>query len=329
MVTNQLEAESEYTGSPVWRMMNHILTMQDSLNQWRMMNHILTMQDSLNQTLIGSDGCLQAVQRQRIDYSAAILEKASELQKFDKSWKWWEPKSGEVNLAGMRIELINLFSLLLSEDLAISYEDFHTACAEDSEPKLGHEHVMDMALGDLAFLIEESFENAFTNPESKEVAGVAEHFLGQTTYNSLLMRRALHALTASVLQGVNAISTGFEEGQEEPLLDDEEDGGNEFTSASNVNWTAFWSVVYHLGMTLADVYVTYMTEAVLELFRARRNALHKHYHSQWGADEESRDSELLREYYHKFYEENGLWPSLIQVNNWLDHTYEKFLSTLE
>ena len=308
MVTNQLEAEGVYTGSPIWRMMNHMLTQQDVLNQ----------------QLIGSDWCLQAVQRQRIDYSAAILEKASELQNFDKSWKWWEPKSAEVDLKEMmRMELVNLLSLLLSEDLSISYEDFHTACAEDPEPKLGHEHVMDMAMGDLAFLLEESYEHAFTNPESKEVAAIDATF--NPDYNAEKMRRALHALTASVLQGVNVVSTGFEEGQEDPDFEDEVDGGNEFTSASNVNWTAFWSTAYHLGMTLADVYTLYMSEALLGPFRAHKMKTNA-YFTKWQDGQE--DQALVMAYYQLHFKTHNEFPSIEEAKAWINATYDELLETL-
>lgn len=289
-----------------------------------MMSDMLAMQNSLNIKFVGPDWPVVANKREVVDYGTAILEEAQELQACDLSWKWWKTGHPAPDMDNMRIELVDLLHFVMSDALATSY-------VQIAEGELGDEtkenDLMAITIGDMAFSMQEGWETAYFGPNDI-LANVTE--VKAPAYNALLTRRALHALLASALQGVNQFSAGLDEDDigfaELDSLVEEDDSGNEFQSMSSINWTAFWSVAYHIGMSLGEVYSTYMGKAVLNSFRIASGDKAGSYHRLWHGG--AQDNYFLMEYYNAFFKENGLYPSVEQTTNWLRSAYDEFLATL-
>jgi hypothetical protein len=290
-----------------------------------MMKAMLEMQHELNLKFVGADWPAKAMAKTEINYGSAILEEAQELQASDVSWKWWKSNPAKPDANNMKVELVDLLHFAMSESIAEVYTDINSSDEECEEPRLGPELCMGMTLNDLAFALEEGFISAFC---SEDIT-----LRSEGGYNAVLQRNALHSLVASALQGTNTVSIGLEQGEtfnDSDVVDssfgDEEGGGNVFTPISAINWTAFWSVAYHTGISLSDVYATYMGKAVLNAFRISKGDKAGTYHREW--QNGLQDNHYLMEYFHTFFEENGLFPSIQQTTNWLNTAYDEFVAQM-
>jgi hypothetical protein len=314
MESNQLEAES-----PMKEMTQTSVTHQ-------LMKAMLEQQHALNLKFVGPDWPEQAMAKTKINYGSAILEEAQELQASDVSWKWWKSNPSAPDTSNMKIELVDLLHFAMSESIAEAFMDISGAdedAAENNQGEtLGADHCMDMAIGDLAFALEEGFISAYC---SEDIT-----LRSESGYNAVMQRNALHALVASALQGTNTVSIGlesgetFNDGDEESMFGDEEGGGNAFTPISAINWTAFWSVAYHTGISMSDVYSTYMGKAALNAFRIAKGDKAGTYSRKWQDGLE--DNHYLMEYFQAFFNENAVFPSSQQTANWLETAYAEFVA---
>ena len=291
----------------------------------QLMKAMLEQQHALNLKFVGPDWPEQAMAKTKINYASAILEEAQELQASDVSWKWWKSSPFAPDTSNMQIELVDLLHFAMSESIAEAFMDIQAAdkdAAENNQGEaLGFDLGMEMAIGDLAFALEEGFTSAFC---SEDIT-----LRSEGGYNAVMQRNALHALVASALQGTNTVSIGlesgetFNDGDEESMFGEEQGGGNAFTPVSAINWTAFWSVAYHTGISMSDVYFTYMGKAALNSFRIAKGDRDGNYHRNWQDGLE--DTHYLMEYFQTFFKENGIFPTVEQTTNFLTTAYAAFL----
>lgn len=283
---------------------------------FNMMMDMLTTQDALNQKFVGADWKQVAGKRERVNYACAILEEATELQASDPSWKWWKSNPATPDLNNMKIELVDLLHFAMSDAMADSVnsldenEMFSVACNMAE----GYIKAFNFQSGSYGYMPQASLPAV----------------LGNREYNPTKVRYALHSLAASAMHGVSSISVGIESTDEDiELLTVEEDfteTPNEFLTTSAINWTAFWSVAYHAGFGLPEVYGTYMGKAVLNSFRIANGDKAGEYHRNW--TDGKQDNEVLSAYYDVFFQEHKRFPTLEQTTEHLTVTYAAFKEAL-
>lgn len=293
-----------------------IETVSDFNEVTTMMKAMLAMQNSLNIKFVGEDWREVASARDKVDYGCAILEEAQEFQACDPSWKWWKSNPAAPDTNNMKIELVDLLHFAMSEAMATHYVDEGL----DAVPP-----VSDSDLDDLAYRMEEGYLTAYGTVSG---ASIGDLNLNSRTggYDRLKTRRALHVLVASALEGINYISQGTSDFDEEISEEDfAAEGGNEFQSIANISWSAFWSVAYHSGMSLGDVYGTYMGKAVLNSFRIANGDKQGSYARLWKDGQE--DNYYLMGYYSDYVRDNGVYPTVEQTMSYLSDTYAAFKAT--
>lgn len=274
---------------------------------------MLVIQNELNKRFVGEDWCKQANERTRVNYCAAILEEAQELQACNPAWKWWK-KPGPVDHPNTCMELVDLMHFAMSEALA-GEADLEQALPSESDITRLSVRINDAA--------EAVYETLFGSSKDMQVKG---------TYNRVLLQSALHALVASVLQG-SSIRTEELEAEELDAEDPVAEHAlplsyetNTYTTMPIVNWHAFWSIAFHAGLSVQDVYITYLAKSVLNAFRMANGDKELSYKRHWFDGKE--DNALLMEYVSNFVAKEDRFPSAAEVNEWLQTTYQSYLESL-
>lgn len=277
------------------------------------MKEMLSIQNGLNLKFVGPDWMEDARKRQKINYGTAILEEAQELQACDLSWKWWKSGHPSPDMGNAKVELIDLLHFVMSDALAT--EDGYLD-EDDVSRNLGGP--IPYVAGEMA----RSWQAVYSGNN-----GVAELSTTSICYNPIKMRIALHQLVASALQGASPLQyEGIEDDIGVELNESKvEMEASDYNSMSSIDWAAFWATAFHLGLSLTDVYNTYLGKAALNAFRIANGDKEGTYHRNWWSGRQ--DNYYMMEYITKVFNEEGVPPTMEQALSWMESTYVTYLAS--
>lgn len=214
-----------------------------------LMKNLLVSQSEFNDRHIGTDWRKVASERKRVNFACTILERGYELQKCDDSWKWKNASVQSFDISNLRLKLVDLLNLIMSDAMSIP-------------DNIEEETLSFESYDTVAYRMAEGYMSAFQLKPSeladKPVTWVSDKVAKMKgSYSAVGVLNSLHAVIASSLASYDvgfAITEtmddndiGFQEGSEiypQP---------HESAAYGFSDWNAFWSVAYYAGLTLTDV----------------------------------------------------------------------------
>jgi dimeric dUTPase (all-alpha-NTP-PPase superfamily) len=259
---------------------------------------LLNIQDSLNEKFLGKDWRQRAALHKEIDYVPAILDEAAELLRSYPTWKFWK-KNPVCDPSNMKLEYIDILHFALSESLASEPDEdpFNVANAM----AVGYEEVYIISPGLQSnelpiFDFQLVKENLMRFISSVTAVYYSEKFIGDTSEDF-----------------------GGDEDREGVL------------GLHRVDWNAFWSIAYNLGMSFEEVYATYIGKVALNKLRVLKGDKVGTYTKIWwdGKEDNFFLMQKLEELAGGYVLGSGVeladLPNYMDL--WLEETYSTFLRT--
>jgi hypothetical protein len=144
-------------------MKNHTLNQITPIVQ-----ELLEIQNTLNTKYLGAEWTKKAVERNVVDYRAAIVDEAAELLRSDMSWKFWTKEVAAPNLKNERIEFVDILHFLMSDSIA--FRGIQHSASQISEAYMyAHSSIFgaDSDLGDTPFRFNDSVPRDITKARNE------------------------------------------------------------------------------------------------------------------------------------------------------------------
>ena len=233
------------------------------------MTDMLSIQDRLNCKFVGDDWKSEAASHERIDYLPTILDEAAELMRSNTQWKFWK-KPSPPDITNAKLEFVDMLHFAMSEELAKTGSDETSFNAESV--------AAEMASG---------YERAYQTVPGKD--GTLPTPTNSPAFNFQKHKSALFRYLASVFlyyESIDGTSCDvWLGGQPEP---ESVDGDEAFEvlsemgqTAVGADWSAFWEISLHLGMSFEEIHLTYIAKVSLNELRIANGQKDGRYEKLW------------------------------------------------
>jgi hypothetical protein len=271
------------------------------------MADMLDIQDGLNCKFVGEQWKEDAAEHTRIDYLPTILDEAAELLRSNTQWKFWK-KPSPPDIANAKLELVDMLHFAMSEELAKSGPDGPERVA--SEMAAGYEFTYQtVADGD-----------SLPTPTNVPVFNFQKHKSALFRYLASVFLH--YEATDGTSSDVWYPSLGPEQ---EPVEGEEALEVLSGMGHAGADWSAFWGIALHLGMTFDEVYLTYIAKVSLNELRIANGQKEGTYHKMWWRGLE--DNHFLMSALDFAINNNGVeYFNRGAVASWLQTTYTSFVN---